>query len=567
MKYLLHIIAILLCCVPLHGQIDPYRKNILTTNFLTLGTNLYFTNGVLEASASPVTLPLTVANGGTGNDLSGGLSGVIPYFDFASGRFVTTGISYTNGIVFESTLGFLSVFRTNTTGDIMLNLQEGGASAPSIQGYSDKFVVANTNLTLDAVGPFSIRLRINGSNVLEAVAGSISLSGQTNLVADNGSFLTYNGNPIVGALAGTVLNSVASAGLLAVDASKTNGIAATLAHMTNALGFTGSTTTFLRSDGTQATPTDTWGPVGTMVGSGMTAAGVIPATTGTSGTNFVSSPFAVSSSTNVTLTGRLSANALTATNLTASRALVSDGASGLTNSTTTSVELGYVSGVTSAIQTQLDAKQSTTAPGSDTRIIYNDGGAFAAATNGTWNKTTRLATWDNLTVTTNLTTKNITATGTVTGQGNMNAGAGFSLGFTGRGHFFASSDGVWQLFNNNENAITSLQINRPNLNKTANYTILAADSGSVLCNVGAVATNRYDLPTATVGLEYGVVVDAAFNVQLQATGGAIIHDGAVASAVNGDIHSDVPYSVLQVRCHRANHWVVHYKSTGWTGPQ
>ena len=368
-------------------------------------------------------------------------------------------------------------------------------------------MVANTNLTLDAVGPYSIRLRVNSSNVLEAVAGSISLSGRTNLVADNGSALTYNGTPIVGT------------------------------------------------------------PVGTMIESGISSDGVIPASTGTSGTNFVSSPLAVSSSTNVTLTGRLSANALTATNLTASRALVSDGASGLTNSTTTSVELGYVSGVTSAIQTQLDAKQSTTAPGSDTRILFNDSGAIAAATNGTWNKTTRLATWDNLTVTTNLTTKNITATGTVTGQGNMNAGAGFNLGFTGRGHFFASSDGVWQLFNNNENAITTLQINRPNLNKTSNYTILDADSGSVLCNVGAVVTNRYDLPTATVGLEYGVVVDAAFNVQLQATGGAVIHDGAVASAANGDIHSAIPYSVLNVRCHRANHWVVEYKSTGWTGPQ
>jgi len=38
---------------------------------------------------------------------------------------------------------------------------------------------------------------------LEAVAGSISLSGQTNLVADNGSALTFNGVPI----GGTVTNS------------------------------------------------------------------------------------------------------------------------------------------------------------------------------------------------------------------------------------------------------------------------------------------------------------------------------------------------------------------------
>ena len=43
-------------------------------------------------------------------------------------------------------------------------------------------------------------------------------------------------------------------------------------------------------------------------------------------------------------------------NLTASRALVSDGSGDVSAATTTSTEIGYVNGVTSAIQTQLDAK-------------------------------------------------------------------------------------------------------------------------------------------------------------------------------------------------------------------
>lgn len=50
-------------------------------------------------------------------------------------------------------------------------------------------------------------------------------------------------------------------------------------------------------------------------------------------------------------------NKLAAT--TASRALVSDSSGFVTAATTTSTEIGYVNGVTSAIQTQLDAKQST----------------------------------------------------------------------------------------------------------------------------------------------------------------------------------------------------------------
>ena len=45
-------------------------------------------------------------------------------------------------------------------------------------------------------------------------------------------------------------------------------------------------------------------------------------------------------------------------NLTASRALVSDSNSDVSAATTASTEIGYVNGVTSAIQTQLDAKSS-----------------------------------------------------------------------------------------------------------------------------------------------------------------------------------------------------------------
>ena len=43
-------------------------------------------------------------------------------------------------------------------------------------------------------------------------------------------------------------------------------------------------------------------------------------------------------------------------NLTTSRALVSDGSGDVSVATTTSTEIGYVNGVTSAIQTQMDTK-------------------------------------------------------------------------------------------------------------------------------------------------------------------------------------------------------------------
>lgn len=56
------------------------------------------------------------------------------------------------------------------------------------------------------------------------------------------------------------------------------------------------------------------------------------------------------------LTGLTSSGTITFTALTASRALVTDSFDGLTSSATSATELGYVAGVTSAIQTQLNGK-------------------------------------------------------------------------------------------------------------------------------------------------------------------------------------------------------------------
>lgn len=61
----------------------------------------------------------------------------------------------------------------------------------------------------------------------------------------------------------------------------------------------------------------------------------------------------------VTTTASPTFAGITVTGLTASRALITDASSNLVVSTVTSTELGYVSGVTSAIQTQLNGKAPT----------------------------------------------------------------------------------------------------------------------------------------------------------------------------------------------------------------
>lgn len=85
-----------------------------------------------------------------------------------------------------------------------------------------------------------------GTVQTNGIFGGLLLGGTTNIISDNGTTLTRNGSAISGGggIVGTVSNSVASAGLLAVDATKTNGVAATFAMVTNALGYFPLTNSF-----------------------------------------------------------------------------------------------------------------------------------------------------------------------------------------------------------------------------------------------------------------------------------------------------------------------------------
>lgn len=71
------------------------------------------------------------------------------------------------------------------------------------------------------------------------------------------------------------------------------------------------------------------------------------------------------------------ASTITTNNLTVNRAVISDGAGKIAVSTVTNTELGYVSGVTSAIQTQLNNKQVTITGGATTITSSNLSANFA----------------------------------------------------------------------------------------------------------------------------------------------------------------------------------------------
>lgn len=76
---------------------------------------------------------------------------------------------------------------------------------------------------------------------------------------------------------------------------------------------------------------------------------------------------------NLSGVGTISSGAITTTGVTASRAVVSSAGQTLEASATTATEIGYVSGVTSAIQTQLNAKAAGAASSVDNTLPRFDG--------------------------------------------------------------------------------------------------------------------------------------------------------------------------------------------------
>lgn len=155
----------------------------------------------------------------------------------------------------------------------------------------------------------------------------------------------------------------------------------------------------------------------------------------------------------------------------------------------------------------------------------------------------------------------LTSAGSVTASGS----SGFVI--AGKSFFSSAANGDMIVRNNAGTTISTFRGNEATLTKTANYTILVLDSGYQFNNIGAVATNRLDLPTAAAGMQFEFYVDAAFNMQMQATGTDVIRDGGVVSAAAGDIHSLVVGSYLSLVCPKTGLWVVRYKNGTWVGPQ
>lgn len=101
---------------------------------------------------------------------------------------------------------------------------------------------------------------------------------------------------------------------------------------------------------------------------------------GTGGKTVQNSGVVLDDSNNLTgIAGLTMSGSLTTSGVTASRALTTNGSSVVTASAVTSTELGYVSGVTSAIQTQLDAKEPNVSLTASRAVVSDVSGDLAAS--------------------------------------------------------------------------------------------------------------------------------------------------------------------------------------------
>jgi hypothetical protein len=213
--------------------------------------------------------------------------------------------------------------------------------------------------------------------------------------------------------------------------------------------------------------------------------------------------------------------------LTASRALVSDGSGVISASSVTSTELGYVSGVTSSIQTQLGNKQSTSEKGQANGYASLDAGGKVPVAQlpnsimeyqGTYNASTNTPTL-------------VDGTGNqgdvyrVTVAGSQNFGSG-SLTFV-VGDYVIYNGSVWELAHSGADAVVSVNgsagvVTVNAINELTGDVTTSAASGSQ----SKVATIANDAIT-TVKILNANVTNAKLATGIDA---AKLADGSVSNA-------------------------------------
>jgi hypothetical protein len=279
-----------------------------------------------------------------------------------------------------------------------------------------------------------------------------------------------------------------------------------------------------------------------------------------------------------TITG--GASTIASTDLTVSRALISNAVGKVAVATTTSTELGYVNGVTSAIQTQLDAKQATLVSATNIKTInstsilgsgdivisanppsgvsgaiqFSNGSAFASdATNFFWDDTN-----NRLGVGTNAPS----ATAHFKGSGSTSATTSLLVQNSAGTSLFSVRDDGAATFAGNTNVTGTLNVTQDIL---LSNTVIFWNSGYQIRNTanGFVFTGPSNSATGALGLGMTSVtgINASCILQADSTTKGFLPP-RMTNAQRSAISS--PAVGLMVYCTDAVEGLYINKSTGWT---
>jgi len=286
----------------------------------------------------------------TGATISGQVLTLTPADLTNPGLMTASAQTFGGAKTFNSTISASNLSGTNT-GDVAI----GTANGLSLAGQALSLALSSGSTTgaLSSADWTTFNSKQAAGNYITTLTGDATASGPGSAAL---TLATVNSN--VGAFGSpTAIPTLTVNGKGLITAVTTNAVVAPAGTLTGTTLASNVVTSSLTSVGT----------IGTGVWQG-TAVGATYGGTGGSSAASTGIPHVASGvwSYSTIVNADVSASAAIALSklatVTASRALVSDGSGNISAATTTSTEIGYVNGVTSAIQTQINTKAPTASP-------------------------------------------------------------------------------------------------------------------------------------------------------------------------------------------------------------